>query len=127
MSDEDLCCECYGIHEERIAEAVKCLPEDRSATELSDFFKVLGDSTRIRILFSLDKGEMCVCDISTALGMTMSAVSHQLRILRDAHLVNSRKEGRMVFYSLCDEHVKTIIAMALEHVAEDLRGPLRNP
>ena len=121
MANDDICCECFGIHEDRIAEAVKCLPENGPATGLSDFFKVLGDTTRIRILFSLDRGEMCVCDISTALGMTMSAVSHQLRILRDAHLVNSRKEGRMVFYSLCDEHVKTIIETALEHVAEDLR------
>lgn len=121
MTDEELCCQCFTVHGDRVAEAAGCLPEDRSTTRLTDFFKVLGDPTRIRILFSLEKGEMCVCDISTALGMTMSAVSHQLRILRDAHLVNSRKEGRMVFYSLCDDHVKTIIDTGLEHVAEGLR------
>ena len=116
--EEGVACECYEIHDDRIAVARSCLPDENTAIDLSDFFRLFGDSTRIKILFSLDKGEMCVCDISETLGMTMSAVSHQLRILRDAHLVTSRKEGRMVFYSLCDDHVKTIIETALEHINE---------
>ena len=116
--EEGVACECYEIHDDRIAVARSCLLDENTAIDLSDFFRLFGDSTRIKILFSLDKGEMCVCDISETLGMTMSAVSHQLRILRDAHLVTSRKEGRMVFYSLCDDHVKTIIETALEHINE---------
>ena len=118
MADDDICCECFGIHEERIAEAVKCLPENGPATGLSDFFKVLGDTTRIRILFSLDRGEMCVCDIAQLLGMTQSAISHQLRALKNARLVKSRREGKTVFYALADDHVKTIIDQGIEHVKE---------
>lgn len=116
---DDIACECFEVHEDRISEAKACLPDENTAMDLADFFRLFGDNTRINILFSLDRGEMCVCDISTTLGMTMSAVSHQLRILRDAHLVSARKEGRMVFYSLCDDHVRTIIETALEHVNED--------
>ena len=97
------------------------LPEEDVVSSLAELFKALGDPTRVKILICLQASDMNVGDIADKLGMTTSAVSHQLRILRDAHLVNSRKEGRMVFYSLCDEHVKTIIETALEHVAEDLR------
>lgn len=86
--------------------------------DLSDFFKILGDSTRMRILLALDKGELCVYHISEELNMTMSAVSHQLRILRDAKLVASRRDGRSIYYSLCDDHIKTIVETALEHVSE---------
>ncbi len=85
---------------------------------LSEFFKILGDSTRMRILLALDNGELCVFHISEKLGMSMSAVSHQLRTLRDAKLVASRRDGRSIYYSLCDEHIKTIVETALEHVSE---------
>ena len=116
--DEDLGCDCFECHDERIAEARDSIPDDPTVDDLSDFFKLFGDGTRVRILFALDRGEMCVCDISTALDMSMSAVSHQLRLLKDAHLVNARRDGRQIFYSLCDDHVKTIIETALEHVTE---------
>ena len=86
--------------------------------DLSDFFKVLGDSTRMKVLLALDDGEMCVYHISEELDMSMSAVSHQLRILRDAKLVTSRRDGKNIYYSLCDDHVKTIVETAFEHVSE---------
>ena len=86
--------------------------------DLADLFKVFGDSTRIRILFVLFEAEVCVCDLAEALSMTQSAVSHQLRILKQAKLVNSRREGKSVFYSLADEHVRTIIGQGLEHIEE---------
>ncbi len=95
------------------------MPNDSVTYALSYFFKIFGDWTRVKILLALDSGEMCVCDISETLGMSMSAVSHQLRMLRDAHLVTSRKEGRSMYYSLCDNHVKTVLETALEHIGED--------
>ena len=94
------------------------LPDDEHFFDLAEFFSVMGDSTRIKILYLLFEGEMCVCDISEALGMTMSAVSHQLRVLRDANLVKNRREGRVMYYRLCDDHVRTIIETAIEHVVE---------
>ena len=86
--------------------------------DVSDFFKILGDSTRAKIMWALDKSEMCVCDLAVLLGMTKSAISHQLKVLREANLVKFRKMGKMVMYSLDDDHVKTIFEMALEHVLE---------
>ena len=106
------------IHGESVSAAREAMPPSEVLDDLSDFFRVFSDRTRVRILLALDAGEMCVCDISAALDMSMSAVSHQLRILRDAHLVAYRREGRVVFYSLCDEHVRNVLEMALEHVSE---------
>lgn len=94
------------------------MPDQAMTDSLADFFRIFGDRTRVRILLALDSGEMCVCDISEALGMSMSATSHQLRMLRDAHLVSHRKEGKCVYYSLCDDHVKVVLETALEHVGE---------
>lgn len=102
-------------------------PGDRAQTrmipepelyELADFFKVFGDSTRIRILWALDLGEMCVCDLAGMLGITKSGVSHQLKFLRQAKLVRCRREGRNVIYRLADDHVKTILETGLEHINE---------
>lgn len=112
-------CECHEVHGDRVALAIESMPEYDTVFDLSDFFKLFGDSTRLRILLALDHGELCVCDISEALDMSMSAVSHQLRVLRDAHLVRSRREGRSIYYSLCDDHVRTIIETALEHLGEE--------
>lgn len=112
-------CEGEELHEERIALSVKAMPDIMSLYDLSDFFKILGDSTRMGILFVLDEGQLCVCDIAKALGMTKSAVSHQLKILRQADLVRYVKSGKNVFYSLADEHVKDIIEKALEHINEN--------
>lgn len=86
--------------------------------DLAELFKVFGDSTRIRILYALFDREVCVADIAESLGMTQSAISHQLKILKISHLIKSRREGKQVFYSLADEHVRTIIAMGREHIEE---------
>lgn len=98
------------------------LPDDEHLFDLAEFFSVMGDSTRIKILYLLFEGELCVCDISEKLSMTMSAISHQLRILKNARLVKYRKSGKSVFYSLDDEHIKTIINMGNEHINEMFGG-----
>ena len=87
--------------------------------DLSELFKVFGDSTRIRILYALNESEVCVCDLAEGLSMTQSAISHQLKILKSSKLVKSRREGKQVFYSLADSHVQTILAQGLDHVRED--------
>ena len=94
------------------------MPEETELYDLAELFKVFGDSTRIRILFVLFEAEVCVCDLAQALGMTQSAISHQLRILKQSRLVKSRREGKSIFYSLADEHVRTIIAQGQEHIEE---------
>ncbi len=94
------------------------MPEEETLYDLADFFKIFGDSTRISILFVIDKGPMCVHDISEVLGMTKSAVSHQLKILRQSDLVKYKKSGKHVFYELADDHVRDIIEKALEHIKE---------
>lgn len=86
--------------------------------DVAELFKVFGDTTRIKILFVLFEEEMCVCDLAQALNMTQSAISHQLKILKQSRLVKSRREGKSMFYSLADEHVKTIIAQGFEHIEE---------
>ena len=93
-------------------------PDMDMLCDLADLFKVFGDTTRMRILYALSESEMCVCDIGALLNMTKSAISHQLRILRQSKLVKSRKSGKEVFYSLADEHVQKIFEMAIDHVRE---------
>ena len=117
--DEDFECHCGHIHESSVESSMESMPDENLLLDVSDFFKILGDSTRLKILLSLYSGELCVCDICEVVGMNMSAVSHQLRILKDASLVKSRKEGRTVFYSFCDDHVSTIIGTAISHVSEE--------
>jgi ArsR family transcriptional regulator len=116
--DEELLCQCEDVHDEAVKRARESMPGENETADLADFFKVFGDSTRMRILFALDAGEMCVCDLSCAVGMTKSAVSHQLRSLRQSDLVASRRVGKNIFYSLADEHVRVIIEMAREHLTE---------
>ena len=113
------CCETTEVHEELLALVREKLPQEEALCDLAELFKVFGDSTRIRILFVLFEAEVCVCDLAAALGMTQSAVSHQLRILKQSKLVKSRREGKSVFYSLADGHVRTIIDQGLEHIEED--------
>ena len=96
------------------------VPSEEALYELAELFKVFGDSTRVRILYALWESEMCVCAIAEFLGMTQSAISHQLRILKQNKLVKSRREGKSVFYSLADEHVRRIIAQGREHIEEDI-------
>ena len=94
------------------------MPEEDKLYDLAELFKVFGDSTRIRMLFVLFEAEMCVCDLAQALNMTQSAISHQLKVLKQSKLVSSRREGKQVFYSLADGHVRTIIAQGMEHIEE---------
>ena len=112
-------CEAHEAHTELVEERRREMPDESTLYDLSDFFKIFGDSTRMSILFALDSGEMCVCDIAAVLGMTKSAVSHQLKILRQSSLVSYRKSGKNVIYSLADEHVKDIIEIALIHIKEE--------
>ena len=111
-------CECEEVHSEAVEKRRAEMPEESTLYDLSDFFKILGDSTRISILFAVDGGPMCVCDIADLLGMTKSAVSHQLKILRHSDLVSYRKSGKNVYYTLADDHVRDIIEKALEHIKE---------
>ncbi|MBR1740718.1 MAG: winged helix-turn-helix transcriptional regulator [Lachnospiraceae bacterium] len=113
------CCDTVEIHEELLAVVNKTMPDETELYDLAELFKVFGDSTRIRILFVLFEAEVCVCDLAEALGMTQSAISHQLRILRQNKLVKSRRDGKTVFYSLADGHVRTIIAQGMEHIGEE--------
>ena len=112
------CCEDDCIHENLLKIVNEKMPAETELYDLSELFKVFGDSTRIRILYVLFEAEVCVCDLANALNMTQSAISHQLRILKANKLVKSRREGKSVFYSLSDDHVRTIIAMGLEHIEE---------
>lgn len=112
------CCEEDCIHENLLKIVNEKMPAETELYDLSELFKVFGDSTRIRILFVLFEAEVCVCDLANALNMTQSAISHQLRILKANKLVKSRREGKSVFYSLSDDHVRTIIATGLEHIEE---------
>ena len=95
------------------------LPADELLSDLSDLFKIFGDTTRCKILYALFESEMCVCAIAELLGMTQSAISHQLRILQDADLVGKRREGKTIYYRLADDHVKTIIAQGFDHLLEE--------
>ncbi|MCR5663672.1 MAG: metalloregulator ArsR/SmtB family transcription factor [Oscillospiraceae bacterium] len=115
---EGLCCEAQEIHEELLKTVAERLPPEEHLLDLAELFKIFGDTSRIRILFVLFEAEVCVCDLAAALSMTQSAVSHQLAILKRSRLVKSRREGKSVFYSLADEHVRTIIGQGMEHIEE---------
>ena len=119
---EPLCVEGNIIHEDMLARASKKMPDEEPVYEVSELFKVFGDSTRARIICALNIEEMCVCDLAALLNMTQSAISHQLRILKTARLVKSRKQGKIVYYSLDDAHIGDIFAKAFEHVMEELEG-----
>lgn len=114
--DNGLCC---PQHEKQIAEAMAAMPCEKDIEALSSFFKMIGDPTRIKMMYVMAKGEVCVQDIASVLGMTKSAISHQLSGLRDNSLVKSRREGKNVFYSIDDEHVETVISMAMTHIRHD--------
>jgi DNA-binding transcriptional ArsR family regulator len=111
-------CTCLTVHEDVIERVKKSIPQEETLYDLAELFKVFGDSTRIRILCVLFETEMCVCDIAALLNMTQSAISHQLRVLKNARLAKYRKEGKVVYYSLDDEHVKQIFDQGLIHIKE---------
>lgn len=117
MPTEDRC-EYIHVHEEIVGRVRQSMPEDEDLFDLAELFKIFGDSTRIKILYVLFESEMCVCDLAQLLGMTQSAISHQLQVLKKSKLVKYRREGKTVFYSLSDAHVRTIIDQGMEHIAE---------
>jgi ArsR family transcriptional regulator len=111
-------CDCTVIHEKTVAAVRKNMPDEERLLDLADLFKMFGDSTRVKIICALFNAPMCVCDIAALLGMSKSAISHQLRSLRQTKLVRFRREGKIVYYSLDDDHVKTIFDQGLAHVGE---------
>ena len=112
------CCETFQTHKELLKVVSEKMPDEDKLYDLAELFKVFGDSTRIRILYVLFEAEVCVCDLAETLSMTQSAIAHQLKILKQSKLVKSRREGKSVFYSLADGHVRTIIAQGREHIEE---------
>lgn len=118
MSKNDEICECEIIHEDIVKKVKATFPKDEVIFDLADFYKIFGDTTRVKILYALDKSELCVCDISALLGMSLSAVSHQLKILRDSNLVKTKRDGKVIYYSLSDHHVQEIIECGMEHISE---------
>lgn len=111
-------CDYIHAHDDVIQSVYEEMPEEEVLYDLAELFKVFGDSTRIKILYVLFQSEMCVCDIAQLLNMSQSAISHQLRVLKQAQLVKYRREGKTVFYSLADSHVTTILNQGLEHIEE---------
>ncbi len=120
MEENDMeICEAHEAHGDVLERVREKLPEETTMYDLAELFKIFSDSTRIRILFVLFEEEVCVCDLAEMLGMTQSAVSHQLRILKQSKLVKNRRDGKCIYYSLADDHVRTIIAQGLDHIQED--------
>lgn len=109
-------CDCHAIHGDIIEKVKKVMPKDEKLYDLAELFKVFGDTTRIKILHALFESEMCVCDIAVLLDMKQSAISHQLRVLRQARVVKFRKEGKVVYYSLDDDHIKNIFEQGFIHI-----------
>ena len=107
-----------AVHEDVVKRVLETQPEDEYLYDLAELFKVFGDTTRIKILYALLESELCVGDIAQILGLSQSAVSHQLRILKDSKLVKFRRNGKIIFYSLDDDHVRNMISMGMEHVEE---------
>lgn len=118
MAKDEIFCDCDVIHADVVNEVKLRMPNEDDLYDLSDFFKILGDSTRVKIIWALDEKEMCVCDIAVLLNMTKSAISHQLKTLKQANLVKFRREGKVVYYSLKDDHVKDIFEKGMEHIKE---------
>lgn len=116
------CCEINAIHSDILSRVREKMPDETPIYEVSELFKVFGDSTRARIICALNIEEMCVCDLAALLNMTQSAISHQLRLLKVSRIVKSRKQGRVVYYSLDDSHIGQIFAMAFDHVMEEMEG-----
>ena len=118
MPHEAECCDVKEVHEEKVRQVSEMMPPEDSLYDLAELFKAFGDTTRIRILFALFEADICVCDLAELLGMTQSAISHQLRLLKQAGLVSGRREGKQIIYYLADDHVRTIIQMGMEHILE---------
>ena len=118
MSRNEFICDCNVIHKDVVEDTISSLPASEIFLKLAEFFKIIGDTTRVRILFALDKNEMCVCDIANVLGMSKSSISHQLGTLRRSGIVKCRKSGKEFFYTLDDDHIKEVFEIGIEHVSE---------
>lgn len=118
IHDEVERCDVTEAHEGIISRVRAEMPADELLYDLAELFKIFGDSTRIRILYALFEEEMCVCDIAQLLNMTQSAISHQLRLLKQSKLVKNRRDGKTVYYSLADDHVRTVINQGMDHIIE---------
>ncbi len=118
MSRNEFICDCNIIHEDKVKDTLKKMPKDDLFNKLAEFFKIMGDTTRAKILYALDQNEMCVCDIANVLGMSKSSISHQLGTLRRMNIVKCRKEGKEVYYSIDDDHVKGLFELGIEHIVE---------
>ena len=116
MSNNEYNCDCNIIHKDTVNQTKERMLDDITLTNVADFFKILGDPTRTKILCALDNNEMCVCDIANVLNMTKSSISHQLNTLRQNNIVKSKKIGKEVFYTLDDEHVTEVFEVALSHI-----------
>ena len=112
------CCDVTYIHEDKVRKSQEMMPDEERIKELAEFYKVFGDATRVKILYVLLETEMCVCDLAAVLQMTQSAISHQLRVLKQMKLVKNRREGKTVYYSLADGHIQNIISQGMEHIME---------
>jgi len=112
------CCEETLVHEDAVEQVRRLLPADETLYDLAELFKIFGDSTRIKILYALLESELCVCDIAKLMDVTQSAVSHQLRVLKASKLVKFRREGKVIYYSLADQHVMSILSQGMDHIME---------
>ncbi len=122
MKSEELVCDCNVMHQDVVANAIKNKPNKENLENLSELFKVIGDLTRLKILWTLDNNEMCVCDIANVLNMTKSSISHQLAVLRENEIVKSRKSGKEVYYTLDDEHISKLYEIGIEHIIHKMKG-----
>lgn len=116
MSRNEFSCDCNVIHQEAVDEVLQKMPNEDTFNHLADLFKLIGDTTRCRILFALDESEMCVCDLANVLNMTKSSISHQLATLRKSEIVKCRRNGKEVYYTLDDEHIVELFEIGLEHI-----------
>ena len=115
---EPPCCEEMQVHTDAVEQVRRLLPQDEVLYDLAELFKIFGDSTRLKILYALLEGELCVCDLAGLMAVTQSAVSHQLRVLKNSKLVKFRREGKTIYYSLADSHVERILSQGMEHIEE---------
>ncbi len=116
MSNNSFICDCNAVHQELVESVLKAMPEDEVFLKLADFYKIIGNDTRCKLIYALSINEMCVCDLANVLSMTKSSISHQLSKMRDAGVVKCRRVGKEIYYALDDEHISGIFAISLAHI-----------
>ena len=121
MSKNEFVCDCNIIYEDIVKDTINKMADEELLNKLAEFFKIVGDTTRVKILYALDKNELCVCDIANVVGMSKSSVSHQLSALRKSGIVKGKKVGKEVFYTLDDEHVKQVFEVGIEHIEHKIK------